>query len=207
MSKVRTFVPRAPRYEYQDDDDRGLRFSIIGDLPMEAHIHNLSLSGVAFFVPIKHAPKIGEKLKVELTLPLDFTQGKNPQKEKLAWYGRVARHEHKKRLPWWLVKDPKDYVIAGIHFTDMPVGHSQLIQKILDKRWEELRKQRWREHWRRAVAFYSKKTFFYFVYALACAGTFLFFKHFTAPSANYDPQRGAPWGHRFQFNYLFDKNN
>ena len=204
MQNARAFVPRAPRYEYQDLDPKVLRFSTAKNIPLEAYICNLSLTGVAFIVAKNTSPKIGDVLKVELGLPLpEEANLKNPQK--IAWFGKVVRVENKKNLPWWLNKNPGECVTIGIHFIDLPPAHAQSIQKTLDTCWDNLKKKRWQEHWKRAVQFYSKKIAEFTLYGLLVWGTVLFFKHYTQPDADYDATRGSPWGQRFEINRWFEK--
>jgi hypothetical protein len=204
MQKARSFVPRAPRYEYQELDPKVLRFSTDKNVPLEAYIYNLSLTGVAFIVKKSAAPAIGDVLKVELGLPLPEEAAlKNPKK--MAWFGKVARIENKKTLPWWLNQKAEDFTTIGIHFIDLPISHSQMIQTTLDQCWVTLRKKRWQEHWRRALLFYSKKSVEYATYAIAVWAAFLFFKHFTKPDSDYDASRGSPWGQRFKINRWFSE--
>lgn len=160
---------------------------------------NLSETGAAFVVDRTMTPHIGEVIKVELPIPgLD----------QIAWYGEVVRMEAYSSDSWWSDPDPfvdEDKMLIAVHFQDLPAGHRVTIQKGLQEQFlKELQERRLRQqlyvrHWIIQNIF---KVVGYTLLSVACFGILYYLSR---PSANYDPERGAPWGQRYKF-FSFEKN-
>lgn len=201
MNALRKFVNRAPRYVLKPTDNHVMRYA--SDSGPEGifrtKLVNLSETGAAFVVDRTMTPHIGEVIKVELPIPgLD----------QIAWYGEVVRMEAYSSDSWWSDPDPfvdEDKMLIAVHFQDLPAGHRVTIQKGLQEQFlKELQERRLRQqlyvrHWITQNIF---KVVGYTLLSVACFGILYYLSR---PSANYDPERGAPWGQRYKF-FSFEKN-
>lgn len=89
MSTASRYHPRAPRYVFRPMDQRLMRIKSEEKkaIAVAARIRDLSTSGLSFVISGDQAPREGEMLKIEFTLPGDA----HPSKRKIAWFASVVR--------------------------------------------------------------------------------------------------------------------
>lgn len=139
--QAKKFHHRAPRYVIQPKDEKFLRFAHENDKQRTytTQIINISESGLAFVVDKDCVPQIGDTIKVE------FPVGN----ERVAWFAKVMRLESFDNQPWWKTQREaasvpsdeeveEDEVLVGIQFQDLPEGHSEQIQKELEKKFLDM---------------------------------------------------------------------
>lgn len=137
-AKLRQFITRAPRLELSHLDSKEMYFALDSERGQKhkTRIVNLSATGLAFVAIAPEAPSVGEKVKVEFTVP---------KEGKVAWFARVVRIEEYYDSRWW---DPSDNfetppeVLIAVTYEDMPEQHKMSIQSGLDKRFQEIRSER-----------------------------------------------------------------
>lgn len=180
---LKQYIHREPRYVYQTEDNGELIFSHVNQRQrIPADIHNLSKTGMAFLTDTEDAPPINTQINFEFSVP----SGK-----KMAWSGRVVRHQSIRRNNY-------DQVLIAVRFKELPIGHKDNIESGISKSFKKLeleyKKQqaisvlyRMYDHRWSLILFLSLFIF-----------TIWFFYTFTMPSPNYDPNKGAPWGQRFK---------
>lgn len=194
---LKKFVQRAPRYVLRPDDDRLIRFAAeaqraINSVDYSTLFVNLSSTGLAFVVDDAQAPQLGARIKIEFTIPGD---------QRIAWFGEVVRIETFDPKKWYL--NPKDFEhrstqLIGIRFLEMPIAHRKAINKALNQKFLRLVKN---QRWNSLLAFLRYGIHHFgkpFLVASLFGATFYFLYWISRPSENYDAQRGAPWGQRFQ---------
>jgi hypothetical protein len=195
--KLRKFVPRAPRYVLRPQDKHIMRFALEkthGEGGIEHTVlYNLSETGVAFLVDPGTEFKVGDLIKVEVPVP---------QADQIAWWARVVRMEEYEPRTWFFSNDPfKDQtkILVACRFEDLPEPHSRTLRQGIERSFiQAMRDQQFRNlfYYRTwAIQNLSKLL----LYALLTAASLGFLYYISRPSANYDPQRGAPWGERFKF--------
>lgn len=187
---LRKFVPRSPRYVLRPQDDQLLRFALKDDQsdPRGTRFLNISLTGLGFAIDRKMAPPIGETLKIEFPIPGG---------QKIAWFGRVVRLEEPTSSTWWDPEFDRDDVIVGIEFQDLPTAHRSQIQRALGKKFLELQRER-RQRLLQSLLIFTSRNFWRIVGLILCAvGTAAILYFMSRPGPDYDAQRGAPWGRRY----------
>lgn len=179
---LKQYIHREPRYVYQTEDNSELIFSHVDQKQrMQADIHNLSKSGMAFITDSEDAPPINTLINFELSVP----SGK-----KMAWTGRVVRHQSIRRSHY-------DQVLVAVSFKELPIGHKENIQSGITQSFKKLE---WEYKKQNAISvLYRMYDYRWSLLLFISLSIFAiwFFYNFTMPSPNYDPNRGAPWGQRF----------
>lgn len=195
--KLHRFVNRAPRYILRPQDNQIMRFALKdtkGQGGIDSTIlYNLSETGVAFLMAPGTKLKIGDMIKVEIPIP---------KGEQIAWWARVVRTEEWRPQYWFFSDDsfkddPK--IMVACRFEELPEQHSQAIRQGVEQSLiQAMRDQKYRNrHYYRAL--FKQKVWQFLLYAVLTAICFGFLYYISRPSANYDSQRGAPWGERFKF--------
>jgi hypothetical protein len=193
-SAIRRFVPRATRYVLRPQDQKLLRFAFqqdhLGQGIQETVLFNLSKTGLAFLVEREFAPALGDLIKVDFSVP---------GRQRLASWARVVRTEEYSRGLWWLKENPRfsDFIMVGISFQDLPVGHEMEIQTGLDQRLTELFHEHRKEQIRRLWQWFQYRGWKVTAFLAAAVCVFWSLYLLSRPSDNYDPRRGSPWGERF----------
>lgn len=194
--RIRRFVPRAFRYVLRPQDKNAMRFSL-NDPHGPSAINqtllvNLSESGVAFLVSPDTRVQMHERMKVEIPVPGG---------EQIAWWGTVVRLQEYEPRAWMFGGDPfrdDPKILVAVRFDDLPEGHTRAIRKGLEQSFmQAMRDQQFRNwlYYRTLAQQYFWRVFFS---VAALAFTIAFLWYFTRPSANYDADKGAPWGERFK---------
>ncbi|MBX7232600.1 MAG: PilZ domain-containing protein [Bdellovibrionales bacterium] len=190
---LRKFISRAPRYSLRPDDNQILRYVRNSRLnrSFSTRFVNISETGLAFATERSSAPPMGEIIKIEFPIPGG---------ESMAWFARVVRLEEKSLGPWWDKHHSQFHhaeIIVGVQFHELPDHQKLLIRTQLQKKFQQmLREQQLAKFisFKKFLANYGWKILFY----LVCISlTVALLYYLSLPSANYDPKRGAPWGHRF----------
>lgn len=189
--RLRKFVARAPRYVLRTGDSQFLRFA-----PEDGPDHvyttrfvNVSETGIAFLVDRDLAPHLGDVIKLEFTVP------GNGQ---IAWFARVVRMEEFESGGWKPRHRRSDEILVGVHFLDLPEGHRRDIRKGLEDQFLKALKQHRRDNVKSFMQFVMGHYGKWLFYAICALATFGLLYYLAQPSANYDSERGAPWGERFK---------
>ncbi len=199
---LRNFIPRAPRYVLRPNDERFLRFAHHDDRSNSyaTRFLNLSETGLAFVIDRDTAPQIGDIIKIEFPVPGDG---------QVAWFARVIRIEEYVAEKSWhrrLDQSLDDYVVVGVRFHDLPVGHQNAIRAALNHKFNAILRERYRENFYQFSSFLAAHFWKSVVYLALAITTFLILYFFSLPSANYDQDHGAPWGQRFPaLNFFSEK--
>jgi hypothetical protein len=193
---LRKFVQRAPRYILRPQDRKDMRFSLehtIGQGGIESTLLlNLSETGVAFVVDQSIAPKVGDRIKVEVPIP---------QGDRIAWWGNVVRTGVFEPRGW-LKRDRfhnDSRIFVAVAFDELPEQHSRALRRGLNRSFlQAMRDQKYLtlNYYFKAIA---ENIFKILLYTLLTAAVIGFIYYFTLPSSNYDPNRGTMWGERFKF--------
>lgn len=191
---IRKFVARAPRYVLRPHDNQMLRFSSNSDQnrSYSTKLMNVSETGLAFLIDRGSSPHIGEFIKVEFPIPGG---------EQIAWFAKVQRLEEFTHHPWWSSKlnlEHRGDIIVGVHFHEMPEGHRAAIREHLEARFREESRERKGAIVRWAYDLLQTYGWTAMMYVLATLFAAALMYFITQPSANYDANRGAPWGQRFK---------
>lgn len=150
---------------------------------------------MAFVVLHRDAPRIGEMIKVEFSVPGG---------EQIAWFAKVVRLEEFRRRKWFQRQDSQvqpDEVVVGVQFHHLPEGHRAAIRDHLQGKFREILLERRRARIQSLKEFlkeHGRKILLYLGLSLIAFGILYFLSR---PSANYDPHRGAPWGQRFKIGF------
>jgi len=174
-AKLRQFVTRAPRLELSHLDSKDMYFALDSERGQKhkTRIVNLSSTGLAFVAESPQAPSIGEKVKVEFSVP---------KEGKVAWFARVVRIEEYYDSRWW---DPHDSfesppeVLVAVTFEDMPEKHRASIQTGLDRRFDEIRSERWRAASRGIVAAFFHNFWNIVLFVLCISATYMMLKWYS----------------------------
>lgn len=189
---LRKFVPRAPRYVLRPKDEKFLRFAYQDDRShsYSTQFINLSETGMAFSIDRETAPHIGDIIKVEFPIP---------GHSQVAWFARVIRIEEyspdKDRNLYH--QDSEDLVLVGIKFHDLPPGHRKAIREGLNKKFNDLLIDRYRNLLYQLTSALAAHFWKGLLYLSLLAGTAFLLYFFSLPDQNYDADRGAPWGQRY----------
>lgn len=194
--RAKKFVERAPRYVLRPQDRSDMRFSLehshgAGGIERTLMI-NLSETGAAFVVEHSNAPKIGDRIKVEVPIP---------QGDRVAWFGKVVRTSVFQPRGWFTRGgfEAEDRVLVALTFEEMPEQHTRAIRRGLNKSFlRAVRDQEYRT-WNYYRAAIVENIWTVLLYAAVATAAFGMLYYLTRPSANYDEKRGAPWGERFKF--------
>lgn len=92
-------------------------------ISLKAQILNLSTTGLAFIVDSKHAPSIGEMLKLEFSLPGG---------RQIAWFATVVRLERKNE--WSPEFGRREYTLVGLRFRQLPAPFEKAIRRCVERR-------------------------------------------------------------------------
>ena len=195
-NQAKQFVQRAPRYILRPQDRADMRFSLehtSGKGGIEnTLLINLSESGVAFIMNRVHAPRIGDRIKVEVPIP---------QGERIAWWGNVVRTTLFEPSGWFkndgFEGDPR--VIVAIRFDELPEPHSRALRRGLNRSFmQTMRDQEFRtlRYYRGFFIEHFWKIVLYSFLSLMLVVTIYLLSQ---PSGNYDAKRGSQWGERFKF--------
>ncbi len=194
--RARKFVQRAPRYVLRPQDRKDMRFSLehtFGQGGIEnTLLLNLSESGAAFVIEKNHAPKLGDRIKVEVPIP---------QGDRIAWWGHVVRTSFFEPRGWFKRDgfDQESRVVVAINFDELPEPHSRALRRGLNRSFmQAMRDQKyvtW-NYYRSAATEHFWKIFLYSLLTFIVLGSIWLLAQ---PSSNYDAKRGAPWGERFKF--------
>ncbi len=181
--QLRKFVTRAPRYVLRPGDDQILRFAHQDEKnkSFTTRFLNISETGIAFLVDRSCLPLLGDQIKVEFPVPGG---------EQVAWFARVVRME----------EVGTEDVMVGIHFSELPEGHKNLINQALSEKLLEIlreqRKESLKSFLQYFIAHYGKVTLYIICSLLAFGLLYLL----SLPTENYDPEKGGTlWGNRFKF--------
>lgn len=179
---LKQYIHRDPRYVYQTEDNAELIFSHVNQKQrIQADIHNLSKSGMAFLADSEDAPPINTHINFEFVVP----SGK-----KMAWTGTVVRHQSIRRNNY-------DQVLVAVTFKDLPIAHKENIENGITQSFKKLE---WEYKKQQTISvlyrMYDHRWSLLLLISLTIFSIWFFYS-FTQPSPNYDPQRGAPWGQRF----------
>lgn len=192
---LRKFVARAPRYLLRPDDNRMMRFAADNEQhrTYSTQFYNVSESGLAFIVDRKSAPRVGDLIKLEFSIPGG---------DQIAWFAKVVRIEEHQVAPWWSERRDREEVrdvLIGVTFQALPEGHRRAIRQHLQTRFQEVVRENKRRRLRHLALFIAEHGWQLVVYAIAALLTFSMLYLLSRPGPNYDPQKGAPWGQRFKF--------
>jgi hypothetical protein len=200
MNRVlKKFVSRAPRYVLRPEDKHLVRYSRDRGVG-PTHVHqtklvNLSETGLAILIDASGAPRVGERMKVELPVP---------NAEQIAWFALVVRVEIQESS-WFSRNEFEDEkVLVALRFESLPPGHRAMIRSGLEDRFQdELRERRRKQalYFRAIFMEHFWKVLMYLVGTVIVVGILY---ALSRPTENYDPERGSPWGQRFQF-FSFEK--
>ncbi len=196
-SSAKKIINRSPRYTLSDSDETLLYFAreVDNERITPSELIDISATGVGMILPLDEAPKAGETLKVEFTIP---------NHRKVAWWARVVRVQELEVKKWWMKSEesddliPKDAFVA-LHFKDLPEGHRAAIFEGLTEKFQELQKakrEKKREEILRFLNEHKWKLISFIVFAFLSVMILYFLSQ---PSSTYDPKRGSPWGQRFDF--------
>ena len=194
-STLRKFIARAPRYTLRPSDNRLMRYAHEGESGQifTTRIVDVSQSGVSFIADRENAPFIHERVKLEI--PLEDGQ-------QVAWWGKVVRVEEYASHKWYLKKDDfqeERQVLVAVRFEGMPSPHVAKITYTLDKKFQELSKERKREAFKNLTSFWTHYAWeFIFYIGVVLAGAYILWS-LSRPSDMYNPERGAPWGQRMWY--------
>ena len=193
--RARKFVERATRYVLRPTDRSDMRFSLEHSQGAGGIEHtlliNLSESGAAFVVHHEFAPKIGDRIKVEIPIP---------QGDRIAWWGRVVRTQVFQSRIWFLRSgfDEENRVLVALRFEKMPEPFTRELRRGLNK--SILRAMRDQQYL--SLSYYQKYFIENFWRIMLWVGVTLSalaaMWFLTQPSNNYDPNRGDPWVERFK---------
>lgn len=191
-ASLRKFVSRAPRYTLRPADNHLMRFAHEDERGQifTTKIHDVSTTGVSFVVDRDDAPFIQERVKMEI--PLE-------DGEQIAWWGRVVRIEEFSDHKWYLKKE--DFfedrrVLVAVHFEGLPTPYAAKISRTLDKKFEEVAKEKKKEalkNWTAMWRHYTWELLFYV--GVVLTGIYILWA-LSRPGGNYDAERGSPWGQR-----------
>lgn len=196
---VKKFISRAPRYNIQEDDEQSVRFlrKMKGGSPEDSveKIHssellNISATGLAFRAHANARLEMGEKIKIEFPIP-GFRQ--------VAWWGTVVRIQKQEKRDWFgdPIENQEDEFIVGVHFSDMPLKHRDIISKEIDRKFQKIEQQKRRAVFVQTITFAKEYGFKILVLVLGAFIAFLLLYFLSRPSINYHPSLGSPWGRRF----------
>lgn len=195
MSQVlQKFIPRAPRYVLRPGDSEVLRFAPNGsnNQTHQTKIINLSQTGIAFLVETPQSPKIGDLIKIEFAIPAS---------EQVAWWAKVVRIEAASQSRWWDQRDETNspsHVVVAVTYVEMPDGHRREIQKGLNQRYKQLRKQYYTE-WLVDFSFFIKRNFWNFVlFGLCSVAAILAIVLFTHYEPLFDRKNGSVYFEMFE---------
>ena len=196
-NSARKFIQRSPRYIIQPNDDRYVRFARKEDTEQSytTRLLNISTTGLAFVADRDCSPNIGDLIKVEFPIG----------SERFAWWGRVVRLQEYQQSVWSTANDPSlisDDIFIGVHFHDLPIGHSEEIKKHLEHKFIELVKSQNKEKLLTLVEFLARHIWAVLIYGVCAILTFgilLWLASPINPADRYDPNRGTHWGKRFDF--------
>ena len=197
-SPVRKYHNRAFRYVLRPQDNADMRFGLRNDAGAGAieqtTLLDLSETGASFLLGPMTDLVVNERIKVEIPIPGG---------EQIAWWGRVVRLERQRNRAWPFADDfdEEARVRVAVKFDNLPEGHSRAIRQGLERAFmRAMRDQQYRNwlYYRTMVMRHALKAIAILSLIAFTAG---FLYYFTLPSANYDPEKGAPWGERFK---LFD---
>jgi hypothetical protein len=102
---------------------------------------------------------------------------------------------------WWSDPDPfadDEKLLIAIQFHDLPEGHRKAISKGLQEQFLKELKERRRRHQMYLRNWIAEHFLKFTGYLILTALSFGLLFYLSRPSANYDAQRGAPWGERFK---------
>jgi hypothetical protein len=194
--KIRRFLPRAPRYILRPEDRNVMRFGLQdGNLStvQQTLLLNLSESGVAFATTSSQRFEIDDLIMVEIPIP---------NGEQIAWWARVVRIQTYEPNRWWSKRDAffdESRVLVAATFERLPEGHSRALRKGIDQSFlRAARDQRYRT-WNYYRVLFLEHFVQFLAYLALTVLAFGLLYWWTRPDANYDKDRGAPWGERFKF--------
>ena len=153
---------------------------------------DISMTGLAFITDRETAPFLFEMIKIEI--PLDNNQ-------QIAWWAKVVRVEEYADHKWYLKKAEEmdeSKVLVAVHYHDLPLGHREKIKLTLEKKFVELESERRAERFKTLASLWSHYTWQIFLYGALIASTIWVLWFLSQPGANYDAEKGAPWGQRFE---------
>jgi hypothetical protein len=196
MGEARKFIQRAPRYVLRPQDRKDMRFSLehsVGEGGIEhTFLVNLSETGAAFVINHGMAPKVGDRIKVEVPIP---------QGDRIAWWGQVVRTSVY-RPRGWFNNDrfhTNEHTLVALHFDSLPEPHTRSIRRGLNRSFmQAMRDQKYvtADYY---TSFLREHFWMLMLYAALTIAVFGAMYYLSLPSANYDAKRGAPWGERFKF--------
>lgn len=157
MSSASRYYPRSPRYTFRPNEQRLMRFKAHDSRSDSTHaeVRNVSTTGLSFVVPAGGAPKVGDMLKVEFSLPGALSQEgnsmkrtlKNPLNNQVAWFAEVIRVESNLEWTPWQLDDMTNIsqhfnrqvvTIVAIRFKNLPSGITKaLTQSLQGKRLDD----------------------------------------------------------------------
>jgi hypothetical protein len=184
---LRKFIHRAPRYILRPSDSQILNFSKQSETGSKhtTKIINISTTGIAFVVSRWQAPRIGDLIKIEFPIPAG---------DQVAWWAKVVRIESYTDQRWWDSSDsfdsPEEVVIA-VTYIDLPEGHRKEIQKGLDERYQQLKKEYYAS-WVRGFTDFAFRNFWNFVlFGLCIVASVFALMLFTKYEPLFDRKNGS----------------
>jgi hypothetical protein len=194
-NSVRKFVARAPRYALRPSDNHLMRFAHEGEIGQifTTRIYDISQSGLSFITDRENAPFIQERIKVEL--PLEGN-------EQIAWWGRVVRIEEYASHKWYMKEENFNQdrqVLVAVSFEGLPLPHVRRINATLEKKFQEISKDKKREAFKSITALWTHYTWEVAFYIGVVITAVYILWALSRPTANYDAEHGSPWGKRMWF--------
>jgi len=199
-SPVRQFKNRSFRYVLRTADNADMRFSLQstqGAAGIEkTQLIDLSETGMSFLLGPATDVVVNERIKVEIPIPGG---------EQIAWWARVVRIEQHEPRGWSFASDgfgDDPPIKVAVRFEALPEAHARAIRQGLERSFMRAMRDQQYRNWLyyRTIALQNA----WKAAVITALSVFVigFIYYFSLPSANYDAEKGAPWGERFKF---FDK--
>lgn len=183
---VRKWFGRAPRYVLRPEDNQFVRFANEErQRGSGIELLNISKTGLAFTVHRESCPRLGENIIIEFEAP---------GTGQMACYARVVRlEEQADRMSWGT---PKRGIIVAVNFLNLQRGQLKHIGKGLEAKFENLRAEHNRAHFRRRIEWFKQSSKLVVLYLAVILALIFVFYFLTQPRENYTPLQTVPWGSR-----------
>ncbi len=183
---VRKWFGRAPRYVLRPEDNQFVRFA--NEERQKAsgiELLNISKTGLAFTVHRESCPRLSENIIIEFEAP---------GTGQMACYARVVRLEEQSERTSW--GTPKRGIIVAVRFLNLQRGQMKHLGKGLEVRFDQLRAEQNREHFRRRIEWLKENSKLAILYLAVIFALVFVFYFLTQPRGNYNQFQTVPWGTR-----------
>ena len=197
MSSVRQFKNRSFRYVLRTADNADMRFSLQstqGAAGIEkTRLIDLSETGMSFLLGPTADVVVNERIKVEIPVPAG---------EQIAWWARVVRIEqYQPRGSSFDEFGEEPPIKVAVRFETLPEAHARAIRQGLERSFMRAMRDQQYRNWLYYRTIALQNLWKAAVIVALTAFVIGFIYYFSLPSANYDAEKGSPWGERFK---LFD---